>query len=403
MSLPTTPDARRREWLLGVVADLVARGGSAALLAPPVKPGGAAFPEPWKPTRGGVAALLRRLVWHAGGLDDRTIAITGEQLGAPPTEHKAQTRVELVEVRKKELAFTVTYIGEDDVVGTLAHEVGVAYAALHRPDGDADPYRTSEQPVIAIDPDRDLERGSIATVYLGLGVMAANAAFQQYSSRVGVDAYQPHVYEVHRAGYVKMSDLAYLLAVQAIVRGDGGGPPPGLNGPQRDEVTAWLTALEGHASELRDRLGIAATDRGEPRPAVVRFTDVDLREIVEAPAARRDAFRWQTHRGGVGMIAGMVVGGALAVSAPKAVLIGVLAGGGTGHIVGRRVRVMRCSACARPLAASAETCRTCGAVMRGNIARLADRLEAEERLEPERSDHDHDDHRSEQPSSDPGV
>ena len=382
--VPRVPDAERCERLLTVMSDLVARGGAAALLAAPVKPGGAAFPEPWKPTSGGVAALLRRLAWHAGGLGERTVTITDERLGAaPPTEHKAQTRVELTEIRPRELAFTLVYIGEDDIVGTLAHEIGVAYAALHRPD-DADPYRTSEQPVIAIDGDRDLERGSIATVYLGLGVMAANAAFQQYSTRAGVDAYAPHVYEVHRAGYVKMSDLAYLIAVQAIVRGERTAPS-GLGPPQRDEVVAWMDALRDQRAELCERLGIASAERGTARAPVVRFADVELRDD-EPPATRRNAFRWQTNRGGVGMIAGMVFGSCVALADPGIVLWSTLAGGAAGHVVGRRVRTVRCSACATVIAHDASSCRKCSAAMRGDIKRLAERLEAEERLEASRDE-----------------
>jgi hypothetical protein len=380
VSTPSTPDEARRERLLSVVAELVARGGAASLVLPPVKPGGAAFPERWKPTRGGVEALLRRLAWHAGGLGERSVTIKDERLGAPPTERKPQTRVELTEVRQKELAFTLGYIGEDDIVGTLAHEIGVAFAALHRP-GEADPYRTQEQPVIAIEADRDLERGSIATVYLGLGVLAANAAFQQYSSRVAVDAYQPHVYEVHRAGYVEMSDLAFLLAVQAIVRGERTAPA-GLGPPQRDEVVGWIEALAGREAELRDRLGVTGAERGTERPKPVPFVDVDLSEDV-APA-KRTGFRWETHRGGVGMIAGLAlgVGIAIATATTQFVFWSVsVAGVGVGSIVGRKIRVVRCSNCATVIGVGAQSCRKCGSIMRGDIARLSDRLDAEERLE----------------------
>ncbi len=380
MPAPSAPAENRRERLLSVLADFVARGGAATFMREPVKPGGAAFPEPWKATRGGVEALLRRLAWHAGGLGERTVIIQDDRMGAPPTEHKARSRCELTEVRPKEMVLSLGFIGEDDIVGTLAHEIGVAYAVLHRPD-EADPYRTSEQPVIAVDPDRDLERGSIATVYLGLGVLAANAAFQQYSSRVGVDAYQPHVYEVHRAGYVEMSDLAFLLAVQMVVRGERSAPA-GLGGPQRDEVTAWIEILAPRESELCRQLGVSAAQRGTERPKPVRFIDVDLHEDI-APT-RRNGFRWATHRGGIGMMLGLVVGLGLAAAVANTNMVfwTVSAGGVVaGSVMGRRVRTIRCSICATVIGPNAQSCRKCGAVMRGDIARLADRLEAEERLE----------------------
>src|SRR5262249_35905166 len=162
-----------------------------------------------------------------------------------------------------EASFVVNFIGSDDVVGTLAHEVGVVHAVLARGDG-ASPYRAAEVPMLEragaddrereVDPDRDLERGSIAAVYLGLGVMAANAAYQQ-SSQAGRfnGAYVPLEYEVIRAGYLPMSSLAYLLAVQATVRGDR-DVPDGLSGPQRDEVGAWIDALRPDAQALRERL-----------------------------------------------------------------------------------------------------------------------------------------------------
>jgi hypothetical protein len=378
---PAVPDETRRERLLSTTADLVARGGAAQLVLPPVKPGSAAFPDPWKPTRGGITALLRRLVWHAGGLGERSVAVDDQRLGAPPTERKPQTRVELTEVRPHELAFAVGYIGEDDIVGTCAHEVGVACAVMYRP-GEADPYRTQEHAVVAVDA-RDLERGSIATVYLGLGVLAANAAFQQYSSRVAVDAYQPTVYEVHRAGYADMSDLAFLLAVQAVVRGEATAPP-GLGPPQKDEVTAWIVALAPQADALRERLGVRDVERGTTRPNPVRFTDVDMREDPEP--AKRTGFRWETNRSGAGMFAGLALGFgiALAVAPSQLAFMSIsMAGVGAGNVVGRKMRAIRCSNCAHVVGAGAQRCGKCGSLMRGDIKRLAERLEAEERLESE--------------------
>lgn len=372
--------ATRREELLAILGDLIARGGAARLLAPPVKPGAEAFPEPWRATRGGVRAVLRRLAWHAG--NERAIVIADERLGAPPTERKPETRVGLTTVRAKELSFRIEFVGEDDVAGTLAHELGVAHAAVNRPDT-VDPYRTGEGPEIEIDVDRDHARGSIATVYLGLGVLAANAAYQQYSRPGRFNGgYSPLEYDVLRAGYVPMSELSYLLAVQAAVR--GAGVPLGLSGPQRDEVSEWLTSLTAQRARLREQLGIASDAATvEQRPIAEAFTDVDLAE--DAPAPRRNAFRWRTHRGGVGFVAGAVlgVGVAVAVASPTVTPLLVFGAAGGGHVIGRRVRVPRCTACASVVEGAAVTCRSCGAALRGDIATLSDRLEAEERLEAE--------------------
>ena len=380
---PRGPTTERRDALLGVLGDLIARGGAARVLAPPVVPGADAFPEPWRRTRGGVRAVLRRLAWHAG--NDRGIVLHDERLGAPPTERMPETRVGLTRVAQKELTFRIEFLGEDDVVGTLAHELGVAHAVLNRPDS-VDPYRTGEGPEIDVDVDRDHERGSIATVYLGLGVVAANAAYQQYS-RPGkfIGGYVPHEYDVLRAGYAQMSELAFLLAVQAVVRGVGA--PAGLSGPQGDEVNEWITALSAQRTELRDRLGIARdAETTSAREAPVRFDDIDLSE--DAPAPRKNAFRWRTHRGGVGFVCGAVlgVGVAVAVASPNITPLLVFGAAGSGHLLGRRVRVPRCTACASVVDAAAAVCSTCGAALRGDIARLADRLEAEEQLEDLRPD-----------------
>ncbi|HEU0034093.1 MAG TPA: hypothetical protein VFQ53_25875 [Kofleriaceae bacterium] len=378
---PAKPTQDRRDELVRELAELIARGAATtSFLQPPVMPGRHAFPEPWKRTRGGVMALLRRLAWYAG-FDDRAIVIQDERMGAaPPTERKPETRVVLTMVQPKQLQFTLSFVGEDNVAGTLAHELGVAHAALHRHER-GDPYRIAELPTIAIE-ERDLARGSIATVVLGLGVLAANAAYQQYSREGRWNgAYVPLEYDVLRAGYLPMSELAYLLAVQAVVR-SADTAPRGLEPPQRDEVDAWIAALRPRRDELRERLGIEAAAQVAEREAVVPFADID---IDDDPVAleRRMAFRWQGNRGGMGLIAGMVFGASLAlfVASRGTVPIFVVAGGGSGHVIGRRVRVARCSACVTIVARDAGRCPKCGAELRGDIARLADRLEAEEQLE----------------------
>jgi hypothetical protein len=371
---PEIPTPERREQLLAVLAEYVAQGGAAPLLSPPVVPGEAAFPDLWEPTTRGLTTLLRRLAWHAG--QPRAIVVIDERLGAPPTQRKPETHVELIAVRARELELTSWFVGEDDVAGTLAHELGVAHAVIAR-SSDHDPYRAPEPPVLEVDPERDLERGSIATVYLGLGVLAANAAYQQYSSAGRFNgAYAPLEYDVLRAGYVPMSELAYLLAVQVVVRGQP-APPPGLSPPQRDEVTAWIDALRGRTGELRARLGIAADARGEARPTATPFQDAER----EHARRKRIAFRWQTHRAGEGVIAGVLVAAAAALIAMPHGLIAFVAGGAVlGLSVGRAVRIARCSTCASAVAIDAAACRRCGATMYGDIARRSDRLEAEERV-----------------------
>jgi hypothetical protein len=385
--VPESPSPQRREALLAELATLIARDGAAPFLAPPVEPNEASFPEPWKPTSSGVTALLRRLAWHAG--QARGIVIMDQRRGALATERKAKSQIDLTEVRSRELAFTLLFVGEDDVTGALAHELGVAHAALSRADA-PEPYRTNVPAALTVDPDRDLERGSIATVFLGLGVLAANASFQQYS-RDGKYAggYISLEYDVVKAGYVPVEDLTYLLAVQAVVRGSA-APPAGLASTQKAEVRAWMSALAEQRATLRERLGVAPGATGAAaRPTVVRFDDVDVGDDEQAP---RRAFRWRVTRAGMGLFFGLVVGFlagcvvARVIHRGEAVAGGALLGALLGLIAGRRRQIARCSACATIVAVDATRCRKCGAAFHGDISSLDERLAAEERLDEARRD-----------------
>lgn len=374
---PAEPNAARRDELIAMLGDLIARTGAGPFLAPPIEPGAAAFPEPWKRTRGAAIAVLRRLAWHSG--NPRSIVVVDERLGAPPTDRRPETRVGLQAVEAKTLQFRMEFLGQDDIAGTLAHELGVAHAAVNR--RSSDPYREADSPRIDIDPDRDHERGSVAAVYLGFGALVANAAFQEYN-RPGKfnGVYYENEHDVLRAGYISLSDIAFLVAVQATIR--GAAVPTGLKGPQRDEVTAWMTELAPKKDALREMLGIERDAEPDTRDKPVLFSDIDVDE--DAPPPRKTAFRWLTHRGGVGFVVGSAIGiaSAMAVAATNgnALVVISLAGALLGHIGGRFVVTPRCSACATVVKRGATKCRHCGAALRGDITSLSERLEAEERL-----------------------
>jgi hypothetical protein len=178
------------------------------------------------------------------------------------------------------------------------------------------------------------------------------------------------------SGHVPVASLVYLGAVQAALRGEP-KPPPGLVPAQRREVAAWLEVLD--RAELRERLGIAADATVGERPTAIAFAGAILEPDVAPPKV---AFRWLTNRGGVGFVAGTVLGLGISLVASRGMMPWLAVGGaGVGHVIGRRIRAPRCSACATVLAAGASACPACGAVLRGDIAHLADRLEAEERLQ----------------------
>src|SRR3569832_1049090 len=112
MTEPAEPSLAVREALLETTAELIGRAGVERFMQQPVQPGAEMFPDQWARTRYGVSVL------------------------APRTERKPATRIECIEVTRDAARFALGFLGTDDIVGTLAHELGVAFAVLHRSDKD---------------------------------------------------------------------------------------------------------------------------------------------------------------------------------------------------------------------------------------------------------------------------
>src|SRR5260221_14776568 len=108
MADPEVPDVETREKLLVALAELVAQG-AAPFLTPPVVPGAKAVPEPWAPSRSGVALLLRRLATYAGL--ERAIIVDDQRFAkAPPTERKPATRVEFRQSTREGRTFPLGHV-----------------------------------------------------------------------------------------------------------------------------------------------------------------------------------------------------------------------------------------------------------------------------------------------------
>lgn len=106
--------------------------------------------------------------------------------------------------------------------------------------------------------------GSIATLCLGLGVVAANAAHYDRSAGEvrGQNGYHEHA--IVRIGGLSVDDLAFLLAVQATVRDDMLPALDTLRPTQAECVAAWREVLDDHEVELKRLLGIADDGAFEP-------------------------------------------------------------------------------------------------------------------------------------------
>jgi hypothetical protein len=370
---PAAPSAEERAELLDILGELVAAGGPERLLLPPVTPGDEDFPEPWTPTPFGVATLLRRLFAHAQVPMD--VLVRDRRADAGPAPRRPTTEVELVAVRGGRARFSLFSIGADDIGGTLAHEVGVAarMALVRR----ASPYR---MPAVAMPGETDRLRGSVAAVYLGLGVLATNAAFQEYlggSYKMHL-GYAPMEQDIIRAGHLEMDALAFVLAVQAEVR--GAELPRGLRPPQTDAARAWRSALSGHGPALRELLGIGALPAAPQRPAPAPLSAVDEGDVVQvldAPAARK-TYRVRYTSTGLGMLAGFVTGAAIATAAllPMPAALAVAGGASVlGAALGRRRVRHRCAECLTPVSLALATCPGCGCELGGEIASRDQRLD----------------------------
>ena len=141
------------------------------------------------------------------------------------------------------------------LVGTLSHEVAHAYRhanELRIPDP------TVEEPLT-----------DLTTIYLGFGILTANASQRLRSGRSGAGG---SWWSRSVGGYLGMQSMCYLLAAQVVARGSTPKPLARLLSPnQRACFTAACKEL-GARDGLLERLGLpaAATREDVPRRSWLR-------------------------------------------------------------------------------------------------------------------------------------
>jgi hypothetical protein len=379
------PPSSHYETLLRELAHLIAVGGAWRFLhGPIVAANETSFPEPWDGTRAALARVIGRTLWHAH-LD---VAAELEDARTPRMPDQAElraTRVELVHAKEPGLGFAVTSIGNDDVAGIVAHEVGRAFVAglAH---GDH-PFRMTERGL------PDAATGSLATIYLGLGVLAANAAHHDRTAGNIRGRTAHHEHQIAHAGGLDWEHLTFLLAVQATVRDDVIPALASLRPSQAQDVAAWRDVLDDHEAELVAALelpdGEAAdstpTRPASPREVAVRgaYAEGDLvrgnlgRPVFRVPETRAVAF------GFLGVVAGLTtaVVGAFALGPGLYLVAPAVAGPVLGWWHGRGRRLYRCATCMAFITGDATECRSCGGKVAGEIRNRLERLDREEELE----------------------
>ncbi|HSD87988.1 MAG TPA: hypothetical protein VLB44_10760, partial [Kofleriaceae bacterium] len=261
---PSWPLHPHHEALLRELARLIRIGGAWRFARGPVV--GATtkdYPEPWDETRAQLGRVIARTLWHAH-VDSEVVL---EDIRTPTERkrrHLRETKLELVRADKGHIELAVSSIGNDDVAGIVAHELGRACVALLA--GDDAPFRSTEQDL------PDAATGSIATIVFGLGVIAANAAHFDRSAGETIGQVAVHEHQIASAGGLDWQDLTFLLAVQATVREDVLPALDTLRRSQAESVNAWREVLDDHEDELVTLLALGDIDAEAPatRPAAPR-------------------------------------------------------------------------------------------------------------------------------------
>jgi len=383
MSLAAWPLSTHHEGLVRELARVLALGGAWRFAHGPVVAANVRdYPEPWDQTRVALAKVIARSLWHAH-LDVPVTLDDGRTPSGRNHRYLRQTKLHLVRADDAGVELTVTSIGNDDVAGIVAHEIGRAYVAcMSRGDH---PWRSGESSL------PDAATGSLATIAIGLGVVAANAAHHDRSAgeTIGRSAYHEH--HIAQAGGLPWHDLTFLLAVQATVRDDVLSALDTLRPSQSQDVDAWREVLDEHEDELVQMLALDDVDTAPERPRVPRevairasFEESDLtRANLGQPVFRYYAGTQLALYGVIGMVGGTVLGVAgLSLFGPSLFMlipIGVTTLLGIDH--GRRKRLYRCATCRGFVTPSSTRCNACGGTIAGDIKDPDDRLDAEEALE----------------------
>jgi hypothetical protein len=359
--------------LVATLAGLVRRGGSARLVdARVVAADLADFPDPWEPSLANVHQLLYRVAWHAY-LDLEIVVADRRWPKAPDGRMLTRSALELASATVGKATFALAALGNDDVAGRAALAIGDAYLAI----APRDPFREAEREV------SDAEV-AIAAIYLGLGVLVANASmYRRIASCLRGESV---VYEeyVEQTGGLSIGDATLLLAVQDLVRDDHSPALASLLPPQQEWLARWRAELEPHADEVRALLGLADADAGPAlsRPPAPRSAPAAAEPELRDFNRGRKTFRVANVSLGRAVLGMLVGSGALLL--PMAVVAGplaILAGAAVGFAARRRYFMCSDPQCRRVMATELDTCPGCGGTILETIRDANDRLERLEALE----------------------
>lgn len=400
------PEPGRRVWLLAALSELLRRAPWQHFVAAPiVLPRPAYFPERWSPDVRGVRRLIRRLLRFADlGLTPHVELFEGR----PPHIDSLGMRLGVSASSKGAPGVFfgtrggVAHFGADagmlgdpaSVTATLAYEVARAFRDHH----------DLQDP----DPGTEEQLAELTAVYLGFGVLTANAAANAATRPRTRD----RPWTTLRPGGLTPQELCFLLAAQVHVRGParadlrelaGHLAPEPSSRPFGPDLAAMFSAaarwLADQHPDLADELGLPAAATWPPPDSLAalgRSLVDDDDETTPAPpgdpsaadtAAYRRVFRvWRRPWSERLLFTVAVAAGAAAIAIVVAedplgltlvAALAILAVVAAGHY-----RHPRCSepACQSPLTRDADACPRCGGTIAGDLDFAAQRLAAEQLL-----------------------
>lgn len=387
------------DWLVSQLARLIHNQGAETFVgAPLIVASPDFFPDPWTPDPEGVSLILRRSLALSGIPDPHVHLIdhtplSEEQLVEAPELHFLGISSE------GDFEMDLSCVSEaSELLGVMSHEIGMAYMEAQLQSGG--PFRESQPP--EEDPVVAQALGTIASVYLGFGIPATNAA--HHARHGGYVVGDSHVTEwaITTAGGLSPTAIEFLLALQLVIRNRPEEQTLAsklLGSNQRASVDDWIEELTTERASWIKRLQLPAEeDWTLEDPA--QWDETPGSHSIEVPVEAsevekfnqgqpifRVASRRTQSQGFAGVVAGLVVGIALFV--PLQLPAVIFAGAGIGLVAGLwrgiTTRKYECSdgACRRLLSAQSKTCSGCGGTIRGELQNANERLAALEALEEE--------------------
>lgn len=246
------PLTREQQELLVMLASMIRRFGSERFLdAKLVRADKKDFPDKWEGNLQSMHQVLYRLCWHA--YIDPEIVVEDFRPVRDGTGLLRKSEIEIASCTAGVATFHLTSIGNDDVAGMCAHKIGEVFLDL----APGEPFR--ETPRVP-----DEREASVAAVFLGLGVPAANAAMYRRHATEIVGRSERSEQEIAHSGGLDIADIMLLLAIQDILRDEVQDALTTLHGPQKEWLEDWKRTLDPHEDELREMLGL--DEKREPKP-----------------------------------------------------------------------------------------------------------------------------------------